>query len=190
VRRFLERVIAEDFAGNGSKCAEATGISQSLISGVTSGVRGMGMMMIERLADYAGVSVDEVLGRDVAPGSARHARGRAEPMKFSELPGWREAEAEARTRYGDRVPAYAFRMAGEMTAPLAPEHVDVFTVRDFAEMWLRNAPEKTRIEAFMAGLNAEIARNEAVAVSRSTSDHPPAVGPGPDALADAQQPPG
>jgi len=190
VRRFLDRIVREEFGGNGKAAAVAIGISQSLVSGAQTEARGLGMMTIERLADYAGVSVDEVVGRESAPRSARGVVDRPELTRFRDLPGWREADIEARARYGDRVPAYAFHMAGEMTSPLPPEHVDAFVVRDYAETWLRNAPELLRIESFMRGLNAEIARNEAAAKSQSTSDQPAAVGPENDAAIDVRRPPG
>lgn len=58
-RRFLRRIVVEDFGENQSKAAKGLGISQSQISDVLSGRRGLGYSALEILASYKGVSAPE-----------------------------------------------------------------------------------------------------------------------------------
>jgi hypothetical protein len=74
IAAFLHRIVRDEFGGNGTKAAQAIGIPQSQISAAmnpSESGRGAGLVTLIRIADYAGVALDEVIGRKVPPrGSA------------------------------------------------------------------------------------------------------------------------
>lgn len=76
-RRFLRRIVVEDFDENQSKAAKGLGISQSQISDVLSGRRGLGYSALEILASYKGVSVEEVTGGKSGDGESDTPEARA-----------------------------------------------------------------------------------------------------------------
>lgn len=62
----LRRVVQEDFGGNGTKAAEALGISQPHLSNMLSNAnRGPGVEVLLKLREYTGRSIDELLGFEV-----------------------------------------------------------------------------------------------------------------------------
>lgn len=61
-RAFLRRIVAEDFAGNQSKAAVGLKVSQSQISDAMSGRRGFGVLLLQRIADYSRVTIEQVTG--------------------------------------------------------------------------------------------------------------------------------
>jgi DNA-binding transcriptional regulator YdaS (Cro superfamily) len=62
VREFLRQKVALDFEGQQKKAANAWGIGQSRLSAMLSGRDGIGLQNVTKIADYYGVSVDEVMG--------------------------------------------------------------------------------------------------------------------------------
>ena len=71
VRRLLQQLVNDDFKGNESATARALGVSQSLVYEMLSGIRGAGPRLIESIANYRGISFDEVVGRVVGESKDR-----------------------------------------------------------------------------------------------------------------------
>lgn len=108
-RKFLRRIVVEDFEENQSKAARGLGISQAQISDVLSSRRGLGYSALEILANYRGVSVEEVTGGKGADGETDTAEARARQAfllitdpedKDEALAYLREAEGVAQRLHG------------------------------------------------------------------------------------------
>lgn len=67
LREVLRELVDKDFSGNQSATAKALGVSQSLISEVLAGGRGVGPKFVQNLADYTGRTIDELYGRAPLP---------------------------------------------------------------------------------------------------------------------------
>lgn len=111
VRAELRRLVEEAGYGGQSKVAESLGVSQQTVGRVVraESPEPPGVYLARRLADLLNVSVDDLIA------GRREPADRSAPLTFGALPGWPEAEAEARQRY-PRVPDEAWlgarRMAG------------------------------------------------------------------------------
>lgn len=62
-RAFLQRYVNAQHKGNGSEAAKRLGVSQSMISDVIGGRKGVGMKLLDALTRETRASVDEILGR-------------------------------------------------------------------------------------------------------------------------------
>lgn len=67
LREVLRELVAKDFNNNQSAAAKALGVTQSLVSEVLAGGRGVGPKFIQNLADYTGRTIDELYGRAPLP---------------------------------------------------------------------------------------------------------------------------
>jgi len=162
VRAFVRRIAIADFNNNVTAFASTLGVAQSLLSELLKGSRGAGPKLLVALADYACVSLDEVIGRTV-PRRRSGATPWAAAMqwvRFRDLPGWDEAEAVALVQFADEIPEYAFRLAGDVLTQTRPARINLYTVREFAAAWQRSTPEETRSAAFRAQVEADIERDE------------------------------
>jgi hypothetical protein len=63
VRERVERIIARDFDGVASQAAKALSVSQSQMVEFRKGTRGLGLNNLVRVAEYEGISLDELVGR-------------------------------------------------------------------------------------------------------------------------------
>lgn len=68
------------------------------------------------------------------------------PIRFGDLPGWAEAEREARERFDD-LPAYAFDRAAGTSGGKPPTKIDAHTVAAFARAWLESSTREERRQA-------------------------------------------
>lgn len=73
IQAFVRRIMQTDFEGSISATARALGMAQSQLSDLLNDRRGLGLAGVERVADYAGVTIDEVVGRK--PPQARSSSG-------------------------------------------------------------------------------------------------------------------
>lgn len=75
-RRFVQGVVDGRFGGNVSQAAKAIGISQSMLYEFLNGTRGLGMKLLEGVADLEQCPMDVVVGREIAgPRDPRSATG-------------------------------------------------------------------------------------------------------------------
>jgi transcriptional regulator with XRE-family HTH domain len=104
VRKIAGRLFREKFGENGSEMARELGIRQPTVSRFLSGIAGTSLEVAGRICELAGEDPFTVLGlRRLGGGSSSQVGPRA-PM-FRTLPGWLDAEVEARRRYRS-VPDY------------------------------------------------------------------------------------
>lgn len=87
-RALVRKIIQERFDGHQARASEGLGIAKSALNELLSGKRGMGLKMATQVANYLGVSVDEVTGRS-------SSKSPSTERMLSEVPGWIEAEARA-----------------------------------------------------------------------------------------------
>jgi len=96
-RKFLEDFVRTKFDGNASRAAESFHMSQSQFSEVLRGKSGLGIKMLEAIADKAGTSIDRVIGRELPAEevgrvlaesliAARAGRLQASPRKLESVP--------------------------------------------------------------------------------------------------------
>jgi hypothetical protein len=94
----------------------------------------VGVDTLAAIAAGANVSLMWLItGQDTGP-AGFHARS---------LPGWAEAEAEARVRF-PLLPEVALRAAGEFMLPTVPARVDAGLVGELARIWYEAAAEADR----------------------------------------------
>ena len=105
VRAFVRRIINERFDGNARAFATEVGLPQSAVSYVLAGKGSLGVVGLEKLADYCRCSVDEVLGR--APVDASHLRSH---------PQWAIAAEAARAAHPE-ISLEFFDAAGGLSIP-------------------------------------------------------------------------
>jgi transcriptional regulator with XRE-family HTH domain len=81
-----------------------------------------------------------------------------EPARvFGDLPGWEEAEAEARKLF-DEIPSDAFEAARQTSAPRLPELVDATTVGKWAMTWFEQMSREDRLKAERDAIHARAQR--------------------------------
>ncbi len=125
----------------------ATGFEYSTIHDWSKGNSNPKLDQLERIAKVTGIPVPEMLrGKSMAPSR----------MTLREHPDWLVALADAKEKYGKRLPAYAFELAGDTSGPL-PTHLDADIVFGAAEFWNRCAPDAEIARADTAAANAELA---------------------------------
>lgn len=76
IKAFVRQIMQNDFGGSISATARALKMPQSQLSDLLNDRRGLGLAGVERAADYAKVTLDEVVGRKPP---------RAKPMDRREL---------------------------------------------------------------------------------------------------------
>lgn len=128
-----------------------------------SGPRSPNGDTLVQLARALGVSSDWLMSGEeaspVAP-SAVVVRDELPPegaKRFGDLPGWAEAEAEARRLYGEDLPAYCWEAAREMAGNRWPAEITPQAVFRFARVWFEQASEEERIQRERAEVRAQIA---------------------------------
>ena len=77
--------------------------------------------------------------------------------RFGDLPGWAEAEAEARRIYGDFLPMSSWEAAREMRGAQWPREIAPRTVYRFAKAWFEQVGEEELIERERAEIRRQIA---------------------------------
>lgn len=126
--------------------ARALGMSQQLISHVLSGNQA-GLALARRLADYQGVSLDDMLGVDESPAESPAIRGR---------PGFSEALDAAQRRWPAL--AMALEAVGDMRNAQAPDEITPEYLYDMAALNLKYRPAA---EAQTAQARSEVASERA-----------------------------
>jgi transcriptional regulator with XRE-family HTH domain len=99
----VQEIVEKDFNGNKTAAAAALGVSQSYVSEIIQRRRGPGTTMLDALATYRKVSIDELLGRAV--------RREYEPGQSPYLPStsvgqhrdWRSVREELLRLYGGSI---------------------------------------------------------------------------------------
>lgn len=122
VRAALARIVRE--AGSQAEASRRLGYTQQQVSRVMRGIPA-GRSFAERIAEHLGTTFAELVGRTAA---ARHR-----PV-FSSLPGWEEAEAEARRRWR-HVPAAAFDAVRGLSGAAVPTHVTPEWIAQLASVY-------------------------------------------------------
>lgn len=104
---------------------------------------------------YDGSAPEGDADSDVRPRLERDTDDPEGPRRFGDLPGWPEAEAEARRVY-DEIPGYAYEAAREQAGARWPRVVTAETVRAFALAWLDQISLEEKIARTRARVRAEI----------------------------------
>jgi transcriptional regulator with XRE-family HTH domain len=90
------------------------------------------------------------------------------PIRFGDLPGWHDAELEARARFDD-IPDYAFDRAADTSGGRAPSKIDEHTVANFARAWLASTTREERKAAEAEKVRADMAAEERKAEERKNA---------------------
>jgi transcriptional regulator with XRE-family HTH domain len=112
------------------ECSRATGIRQQSLSRYGTGADRPGFAFARELAEALGVQVEELLSGERVVG----------PALLRSLPGWAEAEAEARRRW----PYLADQIAavGRLATTEPPERVTAELLVDLAHAWAKATAPK------------------------------------------------
>jgi hypothetical protein len=117
MRAFVKRIVATDFAGNVSQAARTLKVPQSQLSDLLNDRgRGLGLVAAERVADYAGTTIDEVVGR---------SRGGSDDLRLLRShPDWPAAVHAARSQHPE-IDLRHFDLAGSLAFSTGlPEQID------------------------------------------------------------------
>jgi len=115
-RAFVRAILDRDFHGNISHAAKKFGVSQSLLSEFLSGGRGAGTKLLGGVADYAGVTWDEIVGRSST----------AESTTLRRHSDWDRVATAAAELHRGEIEERFFREAGDWAAVTGlPERIDV-----------------------------------------------------------------
>jgi hypothetical protein len=128
-RAFLRQIVRDEFKDVESRAAKAIGISQSMLHEFLSGTRGAGNVVLTAIANYAGVTVDAVLGRASAPSTP----------PLSRHPDWARARAEAAAMHPE-IPEEYLDLVGQGHMPgETPTSIDGALVAGLAREWVSAA---------------------------------------------------
>jgi hypothetical protein len=115
--------------------AQALDVTQQTVSRVLSGFP-PGIPLAEKVASHRKMDVDVFLGRKGGPVSRVEYDRPGRGSSWGELPGWAEAEAEARRKFARlMMPERAWAGAREMHGSKRP-HVSPEMVKEAAQFWL------------------------------------------------------
>lgn len=150
-RALLER------AGSQAALAETLGVSQPTLSNFIRAEHptGAGPRLGDAIARELGITLDELrTGQRRAPAGA--------PI-FGAIPGWAEAEAEARRIYGKRLPSYAWESGRRLMGAQAPAVLNAVTVFNLVQAYWEMMSDETRAEAIRRQAEEEMKREDAEA---------------------------
>lgn len=167
IQQMLRDIVRDDFANKQNEAADKIGAGRSQLSEFLSGSRGAGLDFIEKVADYTGRSIDELLGR-----SAGGPTGRANVA----LEGWKESEEIVR-KQNPSLGLYLFERARKMMnlsprVTVTPEYVleTVLYVMKTMPLEERAEEERKRVEAQVARINTSAGTR----AKKKLSKEPPA----------------
>jgi transcriptional regulator with XRE-family HTH domain len=106
----------------------------------------------------------------VLPGATALQPANTVAPRFRDLPGWLEAEREARRLFGRKIPPWAFDKAGGLMALEAPEVIDATTVAGFARAWSDAASREERSDAIADHVREEMTAEDLEASRRRGQD--------------------
>lgn len=155
-----ELLARPEYGGVQTALAPKLKMSQAGLSSFLSGKTGAGSGLAQRVAVMAGVSLEYLL------------TGTQRGKRFRDLPGWAEAEAEARKRYR-RIPDYAWRGAGGLISFDPPRNIDAAVVLGFAQAWEAAANEDDIERAEMADVEALAQEEDRANAQRPLDLEPP-----------------
>lgn len=125
MRDALRRIVLD--AGSQAEASRQLGYTQQQVSRVMHGIPA-GRTFAERIAEHLGTTFAELTGRGLVA-------KREERPAFANLPGWAEAEAEARRRYR-HVPPEAFDAVGSLSGAAAPKAVTPEWIGQMASLFV------------------------------------------------------
>lgn len=101
VRAFVRDIINQRFNGNQSAAAKAWGVTQPSISDLLSKKRGAGMKLLSAVSRFAGVSIEQLVGRVPVTTIELQDRypNRAEAAKFARAAGVEEEAVQVVLSY-------------------------------------------------------------------------------------------
>lgn len=171
LRAIVSEIVRKDFGDNKTVAAAKFGISQLLLSEFIAGGRGVGPKLLEGIADHTGYSLDYLYGRTDHPWPAT-TDDRPLPL-FKNLPGWKEADIEARKIFGRKIPDYAFTAAGNTMGLKPPELINAFTVAELARWWVDTASDQQISAALIDKAEREMADEDERELKRIREGKPP-----------------
>jgi hypothetical protein len=159
--RYLQMLLREWVAAETGRTdadfVRLSGLSRGTVNNIKNKAEGAGRQTVEKFAAALG----KTAGALYAAGDRWHRTGTGElgpedreteldegdsGSRYGELPGWRQAEIEARKLFSD-VPDFAFRLAAGMHGGAVPEVIDARTVGELASGAWRVSGFRARIEA-------------------------------------------
>ena len=142
------------YGNNQTTAGPAIGLTQSALSRFLKG-EGTSIETAKQLSALISIPVGEILGWNLPN------RGQGSSPTFGELPEWPEAEAEARRRFGDIIPGFAFDRAARTMGGARPAVIDAGTVASLARFWLASASREERVAAEREEIMAKKAEEDA-----------------------------
>lgn len=147
-----------DQYGTKTDLARALGVAQPTVSTFlrADAPDGAGVQLAEAIARELGVTLDELRTGKPAPTPPPGTVPR-----FGDLPGWAAAEAEARQKFGRRLPSYAWQVSRSMMGAQAPAKIDAVTVFSLTSSLWEMMSDDVRAEALRLQAEEEMAAEDA-----------------------------
>lgn len=124
------------------KYEDGRSFTQQTVSAVLNDRATPGIPLAQAVAALLGRSYEELV------------KGRKSVQRYEDLPGWKEAVAQALA--DDSAPAYALEHAGHGIVSYQPAAVDKNLAVDEAFRWLKHAPLEVRREAERLAAKARV----------------------------------
>jgi hypothetical protein len=181
---YLQHVLREWLAADSSRTeaefAALAGLSRGQVNNIKNKAEGAGAVTVQKFALALGVSRLQLHADQERWEAARSGRAPVVELdqgvrgvRFGDLPGWAEQEAEARRAYPD-IPGYAFDRAANTSGGQPPRQITAAAIAELAGWWLRNAPREERRQAEREEVLRQIGEQRARAVRKETPAPPSA----------------
>lgn len=154
VRDVVRRIVDEQFGKNVKAASEAMKIGYATLNELYRGIAGAGNNTITKLADYTGMSTDQVLGREARPSRQMDQSNRP---TLGNARGWVAAEVKFRLRKPDEFPEEAYELARGVAMSSAPDPI----TEEFLEEIVRVVWKHHRDPSIAARQRAEHEAEEA-----------------------------
>lgn len=129
----------------------ATGFAYSTVHDWSTGKADPRLEVVEQLAVKVGLDPMELLS----------GRVNSTQAKLEDHVDWAEALRRALERWANKIPSYAFRMAGQTAPARMPERLDEFFVFDLANFWFKHARDDELARAESAEVQREMDEEDA-----------------------------
>lgn len=164
VREVTRRLLAEH-DDNRTRLAKELGITQAGLSSFLLERTGAGFQLASAIAAKTGVSLSELIN-----GVADADSDTTDEPRYSNLPGWKENEPEARRQTG--YPEWVFVRARRMRGLVPPAGATVKFITDAADAVMKHMPMSEKVAEAEKQLENELKRIEGRAAKRGKKKPP------------------